>query len=457
MNVGICHRPGVRTLLPLVLSLVFLSACSPENGEEGFRVQTLEVTGVEHTSLVVSGSISNPGGEPVRYQGFCWKEVKGPLTFGDSCSRQDMPLQEGIFSDTIRGLRQNTTYRVQAYAQLASGSVCGEELEVTTLQVIGPPVVQTLPPDNISTDRARLGGVVVDNGGSPVSDAGVCWDTVPSPTFEGFSRSTGPGEGEFTTLVEDLELITTYYVRAYAVNGNGLAYGEQFSFRTNGNPVTDIDGNEYTTVAIGEQVWMAENLRVTHFPNGEEVPRIRKPRDWDSLKVYDPAFNYYNDNPGYARLYGALYNWPAAVDIETLTDSTGPIQGVCPDGWHLPSDEEWQELERFMGMSGEEAAREGWRGSHGEGGHLKAPGYGYWYHPNRGADDAYRFSALPAGDLLPNGSFFNMRYNAFFWTSTEYDGDHAWARGLNYYVSTLYRGTQDTKKFGFSVRCVRDD
>jgi uncharacterized protein (TIGR02145 family) len=88
---------------------------------------------------------------------------------------------------------------------------------------------------------------------------------------------------------------------------------------------------------------------------------------------------------------------------------------------------------------------------------LKATGRTYWSQPNEGATDAFRFSALPAGDRLPNGAYFNQGYGTFFWTSTEYDGRHAWSRGLGYTVATIYRGYENTKEFGLSVRCVRDD
>jgi uncharacterized protein (TIGR02145 family) len=303
---------------------------------------------------------------------------------------------------------------------------------------------------------AIAGGVVRDDGGSEITSYGVCWDIEPNPSIEGTHKAFSGGTGPYSTTLKDLELSTIYYVRAFAINSTGLAYGNEVKFRTNDSPVTDINGNVYPTVVIGEQVWMAKNLVVTKYADGTPVPHIPEDEYWDSLYVYEPGFCYYENSTRRRDEYGALYTWSAAVHgLDSINPELEPIQGICPDGWHLPSDGDWKELEMYLGMSALEADSEGWRGEIG--GKLKSTGRDFWLIPNEGATDETRFSALPAGDRFPKGEFFNLQYSTFYWTSSNYDRDYAWARALGYLVTTMYRGHQDSKEFGFSVRCVKDD
>jgi uncharacterized protein (TIGR02145 family) len=298
--------------------------------------------------------------------------------------------------------------------------------------------------------------VVRDNGGSEISSYGICWDTAPDPSIEGSHKVFSEGTGPFSTSMKNLELRTIYYVKAFAVNSTGLAYGNEKVFRTNDSPVTDIDGNVYPTVVVGDQTWMARNLAVSRFPDGTPVQFLPEDMWWDSLRVDEKGFCYYNNSTSNRNTYGALYSWSAAVNgLDSVNPELVPIQGVCPDGWHLPSDGDWKELEIFLGMTTLAADSTGWRGDMG--GKLKSTGRDYWLIPNKGATNETRFSALPAGDRFPKGDYFNLHYSTFFWTSTNYDREYAWARALGYYVTSMYRGHQDSKEFGFSVRCVRDD
>ena len=211
------------------------------------------------------------------------------------------------------------------------------------------------------------------------------------------------------------------------------------------NTVTDIDGNIYETVQIGEQLWMAENLKVTHYKNGDEIPTGYSDEVWSELD--GGAYAIYNDDPVYAEVYGNLYSW-LAVDDE---------RGVCPDGWHIPSDVEFMELEMFLGMSEFEANSTGYRGTN-EGSKL-AGRPDLW---NSGSLDENTefgtsgFSGFPAG----NRDYYNANYNSMgffgaFWSSTELDSFTAWNRELEYHSSIVYRFNA-TKQFAFSIRCLKD-
>ena len=134
--------------------------------------------------------------------------------------------------------------------------------------------------------------------------------------------------------------------------------------------VTDIDGNTYRTVRIGDQIWMQENLRVTHYADGTAVPFVENSTNWDALEWDDKAYCWYDNSVANKDIYGGLYTWAAAMNGE-LSSEANPsgMQGVCPNGWHLPSDSEWKQLEMYLGMSQSEADSENYRGIN-EGGNV---------------------------------------------------------------------------------------
>jgi len=195
--------------------------------------------------------------------------------------------------------------------------------------------------------------------------------------------------------------------------------------------VTDIDGNTYQAVKIGDQWWMAENLKVTHYRNGNPIPNVTKNTQWSSLKT--GAYCNYDNDPNNVNTYGRLYNWYAVSDN----------RNIAPDGWHVPSDAEWRTLVNYLG--GESVA----------GGKMKEIGTTHWKRPNEGATNVSGFAALPGGGRGYDGSFFYLGTYAYFWSSTESGSYSAWYRALYYSYASVYRDYYD-KLSGFSVRLVRD-
>ncbi|HPM99449.1 MAG TPA: FISUMP domain-containing protein [bacterium] len=194
----------------------------------------------------------------------------------------------------------------------------------------------------------------------------------------------------------------------------------------------DIDGNIYKTVQIGNQIWMAENLKVTHYRNGDPIPNITSSDVWSKLE--NGAYCCYDNQLANAKTYGLLYNWYAVNDNRRL----------APKGWHVPSDKEWQQLGDFLG------------GEYYGGGKLKEKGTSHWRSPNMGATDELGFRALPGGyRYYRDGSFDNLGTTARFWSSSESYSDHAWYRDLLYTNSDIRRYYYNWQ-YGFSVRCVRD-
>ena len=216
--------------------------------------------------------------------------------------------------------------------------------------------------------------------------------------------------------------------------------------------VTDIDGNVYNTVQIGNQCWMRENLRTTRCADGTTIPMGNT---WSYTDPYRYAPNNETSN---VSSYGYLYNW-AAVMHGAISSAANPsgVQGVCPTGWHVPSDAEWTELTNYMKTqpaymaSGNAdhlakalAATWGWNGSS----ETDAPGN------DPTTNNATGFSALPAG-FYNFGSYGYFGYLAYFWSATGGSGDYAYDRYLGFDDAYVYRSS-DYKRYGFSVRCVRD-
>jgi uncharacterized protein (TIGR02145 family) len=223
--------------------------------------------------------------------------------------------------------------------------------------------------------------------------------------------------------------------------------------------VTDIDGNVYQTVKIGDQIWMAENLKTKHYANATEIILVESSIDWGALSYTDKAYCYYDNSLTNVNTYGALYTWAAAMNGSNSSSSNpSNVQGVCPSGWHLPSDKEWKQLEMYLGMSQADADDTGYRGT-SEGSKL-AGDANLWSNGDLENDAAFGISglkALPAGSRHgDSGAFNSLGDNALFWNATGGGNAGAGLRYLTYSNSKVYRSTIFHKKGGRSVRCVKD-
>ncbi len=206
--------------------------------------------------------------------------------------------------------------------------------------------------------------------------------------------------------------------------------------------MTGNDGKTYHTVKIGEQWWMAENLRETQYRDGTVIPNVTDNSEWDTWN--SPAWRVFDDDESNADTYGYLYNWFAVVDT----------QNIAPKGWHVSTDADWKALERYLGMGETDVEDTGWRGT-AEGGKLKAAGTTYWLIFNIGATNESGFTALPAGLCDYDGLFTEKGSYAYFWTASEYGLSSAWCRSLFSYLSSIKRSHRN-KNNGFAVRLVRD-
>jgi len=197
--------------------------------------------------------------------------------------------------------------------------------------------------------------------------------------------------------------------------------------------ITDIDGNVYTSVTIGTQVWMVENLKTTKYRNGDLIGTTA-PATLEISQEATPKYQWaYDDDENNVVTYGRLYTWYAVTDT----------RNVCPVGWHVPSDAEWTTLTTYLG--GESVA----------GGKLKEAGTSHWIPSNEGATNSSGFTALPSGIRTTNGSFSSLGGYCAWWSSTEESTPSAYHRYIGYDINNV--GSYGYyKHYGFSIRCLQD-
>jgi len=385
----------------------------------------IDVGTVTISSAVAGGNVTDDGGGNVTAKGVCWSTSQSP-TLDDDFT--DEGPGTGSFTSNLTGLADGTTYYVRAYATNSAGTAYGNEVSFTTDEI----VLATLTTANasaITSFTAMSGGNVTSNGGGTITARGICWSTTAEPTISDNTIPGGTGTGSFTSELSGLDASTTYYVRAYATNSAGTAYGSQVSFTTT-ESLSDIDGNEYATVEIGSQVWMAEPLATSSYSDGTAIPLVTSNTEWSNLT--SPGYCFYNnDEATYGATYGALYNW-YAVNAGNL----------CPDGWHVPTTDDWSIL--ISNIGGADQA-----------GKLKEAGTVHWNSPNTGATNETGFTALPGGYRLSNGGYVNMGAWGHWWLPVQVDEDLAWYMYLSY-DNTNITLTQFNKKIGLSIRCIED-
>lgn len=323
----------------------------------------------------------------------------------------------------------------------------------TTSQV--PTVVTSQTVSQLTAISARCSGSVVSDGGSPILASGLCYSTTPTPTLQD-TYMLANNENNFSVELSDLNDNTTYYVRAFAINCKGTAYGDVVTFTTvaNGQPcpgqitLSDYDGNTYQTVMIGKQCWTRENMNAVHYSNGQAI-------EMGETFSNQSAYWYYpNNNSGETAVCGRLYNWLATVGEVSANDEF--IQGICPTGWHIPSDLEWDELLLYVSTQNSYTCTDdstavakalaftsGW---------LTAEENCAIGHASN-TNNATNFSAKAAGYY--NSLFNGYGQSAIYWSANDISIFSAWTRRMDYNSSTVEKNAVD-KYHGLSVRCVRN-
>ena len=418
-------------------------------------VTTSVVSNITCIAADCGGNVSSDGISGVTAKGVCWSTSAIP-TIADSLTIDGNDV--GSFTSHITGLQPGTHYYVRAYATNNARTVYGTRRQFTT--PAATPTITTTGVNRISFTSVTCDGNVSYEGIAAVTARGVCWSTSPNPTVNDNHTVDSSGAGSFTSLITGLQPIVHYYVRAYATNSAGTAYGNEIEFTTSdGYPcpdastLTDIDGNIYNTVQLGNQCWMRENLRTTRYANGTGIP----------LSNYAESYAYRcypNGSESNVSTYGYLYNWQAVMGgSPSSTSNPSGVQGICPNGWHVPSDAEWTQLTDYVSSQSQYLCN----GDSNYIGKALADNALSWSYDTTTCavgnmpsnNNATNFSALPAGANV-SGDYFGFLTFAVFWTATQYNNSRAYDRDITWYVATVRRQNFE-KVRGHSVRCLRNE
>jgi uncharacterized protein (TIGR02145 family) len=394
------------------------------------QIPTVEagiVTEISPVSAKVNGNILSDGGMLITKKGLCWNTTANP-SLSDCLDTTVNGSGTGAFTGIIEGLSPVTQYYARVYATNSNGTAYNDADLIFTTSTGTPKLVTTAVSAEASTS-ACSGGVITTDGGASISQKGICWSSSDMPTIEDDTSVCGSGSDAFISSLSGLLPNTAYNIRAYATNSAGTGYGNQLTFTTPA-VVTDYDGNIYNTVRIGSQLWMQENLKVTHYREGSPIYNTLNDTVFSSLVV--GAYSWYNnDESTYKNPYGALYNFYAIADSRNL----------CPSGWHVPLKAEWTSLASYLG------------GASVTGGKIKEAGFAHWPDPNLGADNSSGFTALPGG--VREGGYALLPYNGRYWTSSAASSNTAYAINLHYTVEAI-QYFDPYMNIGFSVRCMKD-
>nr|WP_068892250.1 FISUMP domain-containing protein [Pedobacter panaciterrae] len=383
------------------------------------EVKTISISDTTSTSAVAKAEVTFDGNGTVTARGVCWSMGTKP-TLADNKTVNESGL--GSFSANIKDLMVNRKYYVRAYATNSKGTVYGNELEFTSKANLSE-ITTGKVEDNFPTYASAF-VTMGENGGAPATSAGVCWSTTVNPTILNDKTDVANSFPTYALPMRPLKPNTTYYYRAFSTNSAGTAYGKQLSFKTGAfvfGSMKDIDGNVYKTIKIGNKTWMAENLRVTRYRNGDAIPQVTDASSWSQLKT--GAWCFYDNDEKNDLKYGKLYNFYTATDPRK----------IAPAGWHVPTPDEVREL-FFSFSSMKDDPRD--------------TGSDYWKTPNS-ATNKTGFSAVGSG--LRRGPFMFLRERAVFWTSEMFHSEAGRSFDINSDDDWL-----QSNNAGAAIRLVKD-
>ena len=449
----------MKKIAILLLGLVLIYSCSTstdDNGNSNTTVVPLPPTGL--TGSVVSTTQINLSwtDNSTNETGFKIERRIGTSIYAVVGTVNSDVL---TFSDT--GLTPSTTYTYRVYAFNAVGNslTYSNEVTLTTTALLALPTLTTSAVSLITQTTSSSGGTISTDGGASITARGVCWSTSTNPTIALTTKTNdGAGTGAFTSNITGLTTNTTYYIRAYATNTLGTAYGNEITFTTlqnstainiPGPTVTDIDGNTYQSVTNCGLTFTKTNLNVSKYSDGTLIPQVTDPTQWANLTT--GAWCYYNNTTANGATYGRLYNWYAVVGIYDAASAVNPAlrKKLAPTGWHVPTDAEWSSLINCLDPNAD-----GGNNFNIAGGKMKSTST-LWQSPNTDATNASGFTGLPGGYRYDDGTFGSIGDGGIWWSSSENGSPSAWDRSLGYYNGDAGRYDYG-KRNGFSVRFLRD-
>jgi len=423
-------------------------------------ITTVVASEISALTAKSGGEIMNDGDAIIIGKGIVWSEQTNP-SIESNLGHNEEGDGEGSYISNLSELTPETTYYVRAYAINCVGVAYGNQISFITEELVLP-TISTSPVTEVTANSAKSGGNLLNQGGDPYTVIrGIVWGLTSNPTINdnvGINVE-GDGLGTFTSVLTNLEPGTIYYIRAFSTNVLGTGYGNEVNFQTAsyipGDGVSDVDGNDYNTIIIGNQEWMAENLKTTKYNDNTAIPYVTDNTEWKNLT--SPAYCWYDNNEAvYKNSYGALYNW--------YTVNTGKL---CPTGWKVPSDDDWTVLANHIIDNYPDI------NSNNIGDKLKSCRQvnsplgnecETSVHPRWNSHDVYYgtndfgFSASPGGyRYFWAATFTSIGQSGSWWSSTGLNENEARGRSIKYNFSDIQMLSFESLQSGYSVRCIKDN
>jgi len=407
-------------------------------------INTTTVVDVMGNTATCGGDIIDNGGGDITESGICWSTGGEPTI---SNSKVINGAVSGVFSSVMTDLDPFTQYFVRAYATNEAGTTYGNTMTFATMNV---PIATTNEVTDVSRQMAKSGGTVQQiTPASAITKRGVCWSTTSNPTIDDSKTENGSGDGQFSSMITDLQAGTIYYVRAYATDMYGTGYGENMTFTTIAEneftTVTDIDGNTYETVFIGTQLWMAENLRSTRLTNDQSLTYYSS--DYFDEDSY--AYKNYENDENNAEEYGYYYTF--------LVVKSGRI---CPEGWRIPTEQDFISFESYIlsdygntTPASSLKSSTGWNALNGDnyyGFNAKPTGhYSEWQSQNSGFDQPGKYFKICSNET------YNENVNTFAYCLKLSDSSDD-IIGFHDDEGMQVKSWDSNLPYGFTIRCIKE-
>jgi len=428
----------------IVLMSMLISSCNKDKNPESIEEPVVATISTELYSdtldrnfgCAVYSYLDDDGGSPIINAGVCWSDTGIPTIKDSKVTQTNI---EKRFICAINGknhLLPCKRYFLRSFATNKAGTGYGNVLELTTSGF--SPLFEIDSLVDLTDVSASLHVKIISNGGYTIEKKGICWSISSIPNLNDNETLVSTGDDNFNVVLSELKSGTTYYCRPYAINSAGVGYGKTMQFTTIGD-VTDIDGNIYHSLRIGNCIWMTENLKVTHYTDGQPIPNDK----YTSNLPSEGGYCDFNNNPDNSITYGRLYSNHALHNSK-----------LFPTGWRLSTEQDWDKLIQFLG--GENIA----------GSKIKETSLAHWLSPNKGATNSTGFTAIPGG-YRKDTVFLELGESANFASSDHHEWFEPLGRGeyykLCYKVDYDHEGilknilyNEGKSQFYFSVRLTRD-